>query len=104
PIMIPTGAVAVSSDGTISVDTAGGSTVVGQVGVFTFTDKRGMTANGANRLAGPAGAAPTAGTATVRQGAVEGSNQDAVQGTMELMLAQRQAEMMQRAMSVFNTD
>jgi flagellar basal-body rod protein FlgF/flagellar basal-body rod protein FlgG len=104
PIMIPTGAVAVSSDGTISVATAAGSTVVGQVGVFTFTDKRGMTANGANRLAGPVGVKATVGTATVRQGAVEGSNQDAVQGTMELMLAQRQAEMMQRAMSVFNTD
>jgi flagellar basal-body rod protein FlgF/flagellar basal-body rod protein FlgG len=71
---------------------------------FTFTDKRGMTANGANRLAGPVGVKATVGTATVRQGAVEGSNQDAVQGTMELMLAQRQAEMMQRAMSVFNTD
>jgi flagellar basal-body rod protein FlgF len=104
PITIPTGAVTVSSDGTVSVATEAGSTVVGQLGVFTFADKRGMTATGANRLAGPAGAKPVVGTATVRQDAVEGSNQDAVQGTMELMLAQRQAEMMQRALSTFNTD
>ena len=42
--------------------------------------------------------------ATLKQGAVEGSNQDAVHGTMQLMLIERQAEMMQKAVGVFDND
>jgi flagellar basal-body rod protein FlgF len=104
PIVIPTGAVQVSSDGTVSVATPAGSTVVGQVGVFTFPDKGVLSADGTNRLSAPPAVKPIAGTATVRQGSVEGSNQDAIQGTMQLVLVQRQTEMMQKALSVFNTD
>jgi flagellar basal-body rod protein FlgF len=102
PIVIPTGAVQVSSDGTISVATPAGSSIVGHVGVFTFADKRVMTADGSNLLSVPATAQPMAGTATVQQGAVEGSNEDAVQGTMQLVLVQRQTEMMQKALSIFD--
>jgi flagellar basal-body rod protein FlgF/flagellar basal-body rod protein FlgG len=85
------------------VATPAGSTVVGQVGVFTFPDKRVLTADGTNRLSAPTTAAAVAGTATVRQGAVEGSNQDTIQGTMQLVLVQRQTEMMQKALGVFDT-
>jgi flagellar basal-body rod protein FlgF/flagellar basal-body rod protein FlgG len=42
--------------------------------------------------------------AQVQQGAVEGANLDAVQGTVQLLAIQRQAEMMQRALSVFHND
>jgi flagellar basal-body rod protein FlgF len=104
PITIPTGAIQISSDGTVSVATPAGSTVVGQVGVFTFPDKRVLSADGTNRLSAPDTAKPVAGTATIRQGSVEGSNMDAIQGTMQLVLVQRQTEMMQKALSVFNTD
>lgn len=104
PIVIPTGAVQVSSDGTVSVATPAGSSIVGHVGVFTFADKRVMTADGTNLLSVPATARPVAGTATVQQGAVEGSNEDAVQGTMQLVLVQRQTEMMQKALSTFDTN
>jgi flagellar basal-body rod protein FlgF/flagellar basal-body rod protein FlgG len=45
-----------------------------------------------------------AATATMRQGELEGSNLDAVHGTMQLIVVQRQAEMMQKALSVFNND
>ena len=38
----------------------------------------------------------------MQQGALEGANQDAVHGTMQLMMLQRQAEMMQKALSVFD--
>ena len=38
------------------------------------------------------------------RGALEGANQDAVHGTMQLMLVQRQAEMMQKALSVFHNE
>jgi flagellar basal-body rod protein FlgF/flagellar basal-body rod protein FlgG len=104
PIVIPTGDIQVSSSGTVSIATPAGSTVVGQLGVFTFPDKRILTADGTNRLSAPGTAKPVAGTATIRQGALEGSNEDAIQGTMQLVLVQRQTEMMQKALSVFNTD
>ena len=101
PIVIPTGEISVAANGTVSVATAAGSTVVGQVGVFSFADKSVLTADGTNRFNVPDGTVPVAGAATVRQGAIEGSNEDAVQGTMQLVLVQRQAEMMQKALSVF---
>ena len=37
---------------------------------------------------------------SVAQGELEGSNQDVVSGSLQLMLIQRQAEMMQKALSV----
>jgi flagellar basal-body rod protein FlgF/flagellar basal-body rod protein FlgG len=40
----------------------------------------------------------------IQQGTIEGANQDAVHSTMQLVLVQRQAEMMQKALSVFNND
>lgn len=104
PIVIPTGDVSVAANGTVSVATAAGSTIVGQVGVFSFTDKSVLSAEGTNRFSVSAGTLPVAGTATIRQGAIEGSNEDAVQGTMQLVLVQRQAEMMQKALSVFYQD
>ena len=97
PIVLPSGPVEVSADGTVSV--AGG--VVGQVGVFGFPASA-LTAEGANRFAVSGKA--TAADATVKQGAVEGANQDAVHGTMQLLLVQRQAEMMQKALNVFHND
>ena len=78
-ITIPTGEVHVGPDGNISVTTPDGTALVGQVGVFDFADD-----------------------ATVVQGSVEGSNEDAIHGTMQLVLVQRQAEMMQKALSVFD--
>jgi flagellar basal-body rod protein FlgF/flagellar basal-body rod protein FlgG len=41
---------------------------------------------------------------SVAQGELEGSNQDVVNGSLQLMLIQRQAEMMQKALSVFHND
>jgi flagellar basal-body rod protein FlgF len=104
PITIPTGAVLVSGDGTVSVSTDAGSTIVGQVGTFTFADPLVMTAEGTNRFTVPAGTVPVAGTGQIQQGSLEGANQDAIHGTMQMVLVQRQAEMMQKAMTVFNTD
>jgi flagellar basal-body rod protein FlgF len=55
-------------------------------------------------LSADSSAAPVASDALMEQGAVEGSNEDGVHGTMQLVLVQRQAEMMQKALSVFNND
>jgi flagellar basal-body rod protein FlgF len=101
PIVIPPGEVAVGADGTISV--AGG--VAAQVGVVTFPKGTELTPEGANRYAAPQGvtAAPASGAA-VHSGAIENANQDVIQGSLDLIVMQRQAEMMQRALSVFHAD
>jgi flagellar basal-body rod protein FlgF/flagellar basal-body rod protein FlgG len=99
PITLPTGEIQVSSNGTVSADGA----VVDQVGLFNLP-ANALTVEGANRFVAAAGVTPTASDATVKQGAVEGSNEDPVHGTMQLMLTQRQAEMMQKALGVFSND
>jgi flagellar basal-body rod protein FlgF/flagellar basal-body rod protein FlgG len=42
--------------------------------------------------------------ATVREGALEAANQDAIQGTLNMIVIERQAEMMQKALTVFHTE
>lgn len=103
PITIPTGTIHISPDGSVSVSTVDGSSIVGKVGVFDFTDKSALIAEGANRFSAN-GVKPIAGNALIEQGSVEGANENSVQGTMQLVLVQRQAEMMQKALSVFNND
>ena len=99
PITVPSGTVSVSVDGTVSVDAA----VAGKVGIFNVAGSD-LTMEGTNRYVAAAGVTPTAGDAVVKQGAIEGSNQDAVHGTMQLILMQRQAEMMQKALGVFSNE
>jgi flagellar basal-body rod protein FlgF/flagellar basal-body rod protein FlgG len=101
PIQLPPGEVAVGADGSISV--AGG--VVAQVGVFTFPSGTNLTPEGANRYRAPEGvAASPSNDASVHQGAIETANQDVVQGSLDLVMMQRQAEMAMRALTVFHTD
>jgi len=104
PITIPTGALSIAPDGSISVSTAEGSAIAGTVGVFGFPVDTALVALGTNRFAAPAGAQPAIVDSAVQQGSLEGANIDAVHGTMQLILIQRQAEMMQKALSVFNND
>ncbi len=101
PILVPPGEVTVGADGTVSV--AGGA--VAAVGVFTFPAGTDLTPEGANRYVAPEGVTPVvAKDASVRQGAIEAANQDVVQGSLDLVMMQRQAEMMQRALTVFHTE
>lgn len=101
PIALPPGEVTVGADGSVSV--AGGT--VAAVGVFTFPAGTELSPEGANRYIAPAGTKPAAATAaTVHQGELEGANEDVVQGSLDLMVMQRQAEMMQRALTIFHTD
>jgi flagellar basal-body rod protein FlgF len=103
-ITIPTGSINIASDGNISVSTPAGSAIVAKIGVFDFAKPGSLIAEGDDRLSAVSGSQPLTGSATVLQGTIEGSNEDAVHGTMQLVLVQRQAEMMQKALSVFNTD
>ncbi|MDR3742532.1 MAG: flagellar hook basal-body protein [Terracidiphilus sp.] len=100
-ITLPPGAVTIGADGVVSVD--GGA--AGTVGVFTFPAGTNLTPEGANRYIAPEGAKPVvAGDATIHSGSLESANEDVVQGTMDLILMQRQAEMMQKALTVFHTE
>ena len=100
-IPIPPGEVSVGADGTLSV--AGG--VVATVGLFSFPDGTQLTPEGANRYVAPEGVQPAlARNAVVHQGAIEAANQDTIQGTLDMTVIQRQAEMMQKALTIFHTD
>jgi flagellar basal-body rod protein FlgF len=100
PIAMPNGTIAVGTDGAVSID--GG--VVGQLGVFVAPASQ-LIPEGANeyRLT-DASSLKTSRDYSVAQGELEGSNQDVVSGSLQLMLIQRQAEMMQKALSVFHND
>ena len=100
PIRIPAGEIVVGADGAVSVN--GG--MVGRIGVFGFASADALAAEGANRytVAGSAQARPASGA--IHQGVLEASNQDVTQGSLQLVLMQRQAEMMQKAVSIFSND
>jgi flagellar basal-body rod protein FlgF len=101
PITVPPGAATIGSDGTISV--AGGA--AGTIGVFTFPEGTQLTPEGTNRYIAPSSLKPTiSASAAVHQGALEGANEDVVQGTVDLIMMQRQFEMMQKALTIFHTE
>lgn len=101
PIAIPPGEVSVGADGAVSV--AGG--VAATVGVFTFPAGTELKPEGANRYIAPLGVnALAAKGASVHQGAIESANQDVIEGSLDLVMMQRQAEMMQKALTVFHTE
>jgi flagellar basal-body rod protein FlgF/flagellar basal-body rod protein FlgG len=100
PIQLPAGEISVGSDGVISIAGA----AVGSLGLFTFPASAPLVPEGVNRYIGDPAKAAVSASATVRQGSLEGSNQDIVQGSLQLILVQRQAEMMQKALTVFHND
>jgi flagellar basal-body rod protein FlgF/flagellar basal-body rod protein FlgG len=100
PITLPTGPVTIAADGTASVN--GG--IVGRIGVFTFASGTPLVPAGVSRYQAPPKSATATTAAVVQQGKLEGSNQNVVQGTLQLILVQRQAEMMMKALSVFSND
>jgi flagellar basal-body rod protein FlgF len=101
PIPVPPGEVSVGADGALSV--AGGT--VATVGVFTFPAGTQLIPEGKNRYLPPARVQAVAATgANVHQGALEASNQDVIQGSLDLIMMQRQAETMQRALTIFHTE
>lgn len=101
PIPVPPGEAVIGSSGVLSV--AGG--VVATIGVFTFPAGTQLKPEGANRYLPPEKAQPVlSANASVHQGAIEAANQDVIQGSLDLIVMQRQAEMMQKALTVFHTE
>ena len=103
PIVVPLGDVHIGANGDVSVSTASGSAIAGAIAVVNYA-AGDLTAAGSNHFQTRVGAKPLSAHGEIESGALEGANQDAVHGTMQLLLVQRQAEMMQKALSVFTND
>jgi flagellar basal-body rod protein FlgF len=100
PIILPNGSVSVSDDGTISVDGA----VAAQLNLSEFSPSTNLTALGNALYAAPANSALPAASSSFRQGMIEASNVSPTEGVVQLIMVQRNAEMMQRALSVFDSE
>jgi flagellar basal-body rod protein FlgF len=98
PVTLPNGAVAISSDGTISVE----GTVVDKLRLAEFPPGTSLTALGNATYSAPAGSALAAAGSSVMQGMLEGSNVSATEGVVQLLTVQRNAEMLGRAFSALD--
>jgi flagellar basal-body rod protein FlgF len=98
PVTLPNGAVAISSDGTISVD----GSVVDKLRLAEFPPGTDLTALGNATYSAPAGSAVAAAESSVRQGMLEGSNVSPTEGVVQLITVQRNAEMLARAFSALD--
>jgi flagellar basal-body rod protein FlgF/flagellar basal-body rod protein FlgG len=97
--MVP-GPVSISADGTISSNGA----VTGKLKLVDFPAGTALNSAGGTYYTAPANSAVVATDSMVQQGALESSNVNPVSGMVELISAQRSDEMMQRALSMFNSE
>jgi flagellar basal-body rod protein FlgF len=98
PVTLPSGNVAISSDGTISVD----GVVVDKLRLAEFPPGTSLTAVGNATYTAPEGSAVVAAESTVRQGMLESSNVSPTEGVVQLITVQRNAEMLSRAVSALD--
>lgn len=96
-IQVPAGALSISSDGTLSVNGA----VAGKIRLVEFAPETKLTSEGGALLAADGSARPAQQSA-LRQGTLESSNVNGVGAVVTLLGVERQAEMLQRAMSLFH--
>jgi len=99
-IHVPTGAVSIGSDGTISVAGA----IAGSIQLSEFPLGTELQSEGDGLLCAPANRAQPALRTVVRQGALESSNVNAIRAMTELIGVQRHAELLGRALSMFDTE
>jgi flagellar basal-body rod protein FlgF/flagellar basal-body rod protein FlgG len=97
--MLP-GPVSISPDGTISSNGA----VTGKLRVVSFAAGTELKSSGGTYYTAPANTTGVASDSAVQQGVLESSNVNPVSGMVELISAQRSDEMMQRALSMFNSE
>jgi flagellar basal-body rod protein FlgF/flagellar basal-body rod protein FlgG len=99
-INILPGPVAISPDGTISSKGA----VAGKFRVVDFKPGTQLHSVGGTYYSAPEGSETPSVDSTVQQGALENSNVNPVASVVELITAQRAAEMSQRALTMFNSE
>jgi len=100
PIQIPDGKLAISPDGTLSVD----GTLVAKLKIADFASNTQLTPEGNTYFVAPQGAAKPAADVNVRQGNLETSNSDPVRSTVALIELQRTAQLMEKALSIFHNE
>lgn len=100
PVQVPIGDVAIAPDGTVSVDSA----IAGQLQLAEFAPGTPLTPEGDTNFTAPVGAAKPATKSTIASGMLESSNMNAIQEMVTLMVLQRHAEMMEKALSIFLDD
>lgn len=100
PIVLPEGKLTISTDGTISA----GDAIVDKLKIVDFPPNTVLVPEGNTEFNAPEGSAMPATAAQVRQGSLEASNCDPVTSAVSLINVQRNAELMQRALTIFNTD
>jgi flagellar basal-body rod protein FlgF/flagellar basal-body rod protein FlgG len=100
PILVPSGQVSIGPDGTISVDGA----IAGKLKLSQFGPGADLEAVGTSYYA-PRDANPKpASGSSVRQGMLEGSNANPIAAVVSMITVQREAEMLQRALSTFHSE
>ena len=100
PLQLPSGNVAIGPDGTVSVNGASS----GKLRVAEFAPGTALRAEGSSYYSAPGGSARAGTASAVRQGMLESSNVNAVTAAVALITVQREAEMLQRALSLFNNE
>ncbi|MGO8984935.1 MAG: flagellar basal-body rod protein FlgF [Terriglobales bacterium] len=99
-INVPAGAISIAGDGTISVNGA----VAGTIGLVEFAPGTKLTSEGGTLISAPEGSATPVPQPALRQGALESSNVNSISSVVTLIGVQRQAEMLQRALSLFDNE
>jgi len=100
PIQVPTGTVTISPDGSVSVSGA----LVAKLRVEDFPPNTPLQQEGGTYVTAPDGAGRPATNTTVRQGALETSNSDAIRSTVTLIDLQRTSQIMEKALSIFHNE
>lgn len=100
PIVVGSGPVTISADGTIS----SGGAISGKISVMTFGPGTELSNRGGSNYGAPANTELPATGVTLQQGALEGSNVSPVEGVIQLISAQRAAESMRHALSLLDSD
>jgi flagellar basal-body rod protein FlgF/flagellar basal-body rod protein FlgG len=100
PILIPSGSVSISPDGTISSKGA----LVGRLQIVDFARGTVFVPEGNSTYNVTTGSPTPADDARVRQGMLEQSNMSPITGTVGLIMIQRQTQLLQQALSIFHND
>jgi len=100
PVTMVAGPVTISSDGTISSQGA----LAGKLKVVDFPAGTQIESLGGTYYSAPAAKAKPATTSEVLQGVLESSNVNPIMAMVQLVTLQRSEEMMQRALSMFNSE
>jgi flagellar basal-body rod protein FlgF/flagellar basal-body rod protein FlgG len=100
PIQVPTGKVSIGPDGTLS----SGGALVAKLRLVDFASGAQLTAEGNTYFAAPKASEHPAAAPGLRQGFLESSNLNPVEGTVSLIDLQRQTGLLQRALTIFHND